>query len=41
MQQVMDPCSDSYVYAYLNNPEVQKALHANVTKLSHDWQPCR
>ncbi|KAL6963223.1 hypothetical protein U1Q18_022753 [Sarracenia purpurea var. burkii] len=35
-----DPCSDYYVYAYLNTPEVQEALHANVTKLSYDWEPC-
>lgn len=37
----MDPCSEYYVYAYLNRPNVQKALHANVTKLDYDWQPCR
>ncbi|KAL1559579.1 Serine carboxypeptidase-like 40, variant 2 [Salvia divinorum] len=36
----MDPCSDYYVYAYLNRPDVQKALHANVTKMSYDWEPC-
>ncbi|KAH9774352.1 serine carboxypeptidase-like 40 [Citrus sinensis] len=30
-----DPCSDYYVYAYLNRPDVQQALHANVTK---KWQ---
>lgn len=35
-----DPCSDNYVYAYLNSPDVQAALHANVTKLKYDWQPC-
>ncbi|KAJ4843424.1 Serine carboxypeptidase-like 40 [Turnera subulata] len=35
-----DPCSDYYVYAFLNRPEVQEALHANVTKLTHDWEPC-
>ncbi|KAJ6692040.1 CARBOXYPEPTIDASE [Salix purpurea] len=35
-----DPCSDYYVYAYLNRPDVQEAMHANVTKLTHDWQPC-
>ncbi|KAJ4843425.1 Serine carboxypeptidase-like 40 [Turnera subulata] len=35
-----DPCSDNYVYAYLNRPEVQEAMHANVTKLTQDWEPC-
>ncbi|XP_028960929.1 serine carboxypeptidase-like 40 isoform X2 [Malus domestica] len=35
-----DPCSEDYAYAYLNRPDVQQALHANVTKLSHDWEPC-
>ncbi|PSS09966.1 Serine carboxypeptidase-like [Actinidia chinensis var. chinensis] len=35
-----DPCSDYYVHAYMNTPEVQKALHANVTKLSYDWESC-
>ncbi|KAI4308331.1 hypothetical protein L6164_031415 [Bauhinia variegata] len=30
-----DPCSDYYVNAYLNNAEVQKALHANPTNWSH------
>ncbi|XP_038722698.1 serine carboxypeptidase-like 40 [Tripterygium wilfordii] len=35
-----DPCSDFYVYAYINCPEVQAAMHANVTKLIHDWEPC-
>ncbi|KAL8542219.1 hypothetical protein ACS0TY_003182 [Phlomoides rotata] len=36
----MDPCSEYYVYAYLNTPEVQKALHANVTKIPYAWEPC-
>ncbi|XP_057512805.1 serine carboxypeptidase-like 40 [Actinidia eriantha] len=35
-----DPCSYIYVHAYMNIPEVQKALHANVTKLSYDWESC-
>ncbi|CAA0816639.1 Serine carboxypeptidase-like 40 [Striga hermonthica] len=33
--------NDNYVYAYLNRPEVQKALHANVTKsIPYAWEPC-
>ncbi|KAG6537216.1 hypothetical protein ZIOFF_002302 [Zingiber officinale] len=35
-----DPCTPNYVEAYLNNPEVQKALHANVTKLNYTWSAC-
>ncbi|KAK7853233.1 serine carboxypeptidase-like 40 [Quercus suber] len=35
-----DPCSEYYVYAYMNRPDVQEALHANVTRLTHDWEPC-
>ncbi|KAK6159367.1 hypothetical protein DH2020_006681 [Rehmannia glutinosa] len=35
-----DPCSDYYVYAYLNTPEVQKALHANVTGTPGPWDSC-
>ncbi|KAL3497360.1 hypothetical protein ACH5RR_040092 [Cinchona calisaya] len=35
-----DQCSDYYVHAYLNDPNVQKALHANVTKIKYDWEPC-
>ncbi|KAJ9685573.1 hypothetical protein PVL29_017565 [Vitis rotundifolia] len=40
LQPEFDPCSDYYVYAYLNKADVQKALHANVTKLKYDWEPC-
>uniref|UniRef100_A0ACD5WRK7 Uncharacterized protein n=1 Tax=Avena sativa TaxID=4498 RepID=A0ACD5WRK7_AVESA len=35
-----DPCTDYYVDAYLNRPDVQKALHANVTRLDHPWSAC-
>lgn len=33
-----DPCSDNYVYTYLNTPEVQKALHAFV---NGTWEDCK
>ncbi|KAF7014370.1 hypothetical protein CFC21_028367 [Triticum aestivum] len=36
-----DPCTDYYVEAYLNRPDVQKAMHANVTRLDHPWSACR
>ncbi|XP_057976158.1 serine carboxypeptidase-like 40 [Malania oleifera] len=35
-----DPCSDNYVHAYLNRPDVQQALHANLTKLKYPWSGC-
>ncbi|KAL0425667.1 UNVERIFIED_CONTAM: Serine carboxypeptidase-like 40 [Sesamum radiatum] len=35
-----DPCSDYYVQAYLNRPDVQQALHANITRIPYQWQPC-
>ncbi|KAF8377516.1 hypothetical protein HHK36_030898 [Tetracentron sinense] len=36
-----DPCSSDYIYSYLNIPQVQKALHANVTALPYPWESCR
>ncbi|XP_041995846.1 serine carboxypeptidase-like 40 isoform X1 [Salvia splendens] len=36
----MDPCTDDYVEAYLNRPQVQKALHANLTNIPYAWQLC-
>ncbi|CAM6099186.1 unnamed protein product [Calypogeia fissa] len=35
-----DPCLDNYVSDYLNSPDVQEALHANVTKVSYPWTAC-
>ncbi|WVZ03196.1 hypothetical protein V8G54_024002 [Vigna mungo] len=35
-----DPCASDYTGVYLNRPEVQKALHANITKLSYPWTHC-
>ncbi|KAK7264130.1 hypothetical protein RJT34_31734 [Clitoria ternatea] len=35
-----DPCASDYTAMYLNRPEVQKALHANVTKIPYPWSHC-
>ncbi|CAA0807557.1 Serine carboxypeptidase-like 40 [Striga hermonthica] len=35
-----DPCTYDYVVEYLNNPYVQKALHANTTHISGPWDFC-
>ncbi|GAQ88391.1 serine carboxypeptidase [Klebsormidium nitens] len=35
-----DPCIDDEVAIYLNRPEVQKAIHANVTHLPYAWTGC-
>ncbi|XP_031272346.1 serine carboxypeptidase-like 34 [Pistacia vera] len=35
-----DPCLSDYTEEYLNRPEVQKALHANVTKIPYPWTHC-
>ncbi|KAM3323486.1 hypothetical protein P3S67_004637 [Capsicum chacoense] len=39
---MIDPCSDYYKVIYMNRPDVQKALHANVTNIQYtaNWQPC-
>ncbi|KAF5728155.1 serine carboxypeptidase-like 34 [Tripterygium wilfordii] len=35
-----DPCLGDYTYAYFNRPDVQKALHANLTKIPYEWSHC-
>ncbi|XVF01776.1 hypothetical protein REPUB_Repub04eG0118400 [Reevesia pubescens] len=35
-----DPCLSDYTEVYFNRPDVQKALHANVTKISYPWTHC-
>ncbi|KAJ8618560.1 hypothetical protein MRB53_014746 [Persea americana] len=35
-----DPCLQEYATAYFNRPDVQEALHANVTKISRPWSLC-
>ncbi|KAH7655703.1 Peptidase S10 serine carboxypeptidase protein, partial [Dioscorea alata] len=36
----IDPCAGYYVITYLNLPEVQQSLHANVTGLPYPWNTC-
>ncbi|XP_039134328.1 serine carboxypeptidase-like 34 [Dioscorea cayenensis subsp. rotundata] len=35
-----DPCISKYSDVYFNRPDVQEALHANVTKLPYEWSHC-
>ncbi|XP_024530915.1 serine carboxypeptidase 24 isoform X2 [Selaginella moellendorffii] len=35
-----DPCGDDYVEVYFNRPDVQQALHANVTGIPYNWTGC-
>jgi serine carboxypeptidase-like clade 2 len=35
-----DPCIDNYVSTYFNRPDVQKAIHANVTNITYSWTQC-
>ncbi|TXG59152.1 hypothetical protein EZV62_016981 [Acer yangbiense] len=35
-----DPCLEDRIFTYLNNPQVQKALHANTTHLPFHWDFC-
>ncbi|XP_022153098.1 serine carboxypeptidase-like 35 [Momordica charantia] len=35
-----DPCTEDYAEKFFNREDVQKALHANVTRLSYPYTPC-
>ncbi|KAI7994332.1 Serine carboxypeptidase-like 34 [Camellia lanceoleosa] len=35
-----DPCISDYTEIYLNRPDVQHTLHANVTKIPYPWTHC-
>ncbi|EYU39414.1 hypothetical protein ABFS82_12G056400 [Erythranthe guttata] len=35
-----DPCASEYTELYMNRPDVQQALHANVTKIPYPWTHC-
>lgn len=41
MSRAYDPCSERYADLYFNHPEVQKALHANITGIPYSWKSCR
>lgn len=41
MSRAYDPCTERYSDVYFNLPEVQKAFHANVTKIAYPWKTCR
>lgn len=41
MSRAYDPCTERYSKVYFNLPEVQAALHANVTALAYPWKTCR
>lgn len=36
-----DPCTENYAEKYYNRPDVQKALHANTTRIPYKWTACR
>lgn len=37
-----DPCTENYAEIYFNRPDVQKALHANISGIiPHNWTGCR
>jgi serine carboxypeptidase-like clade 2 len=36
-----DPCTENYAEKYYNRPDVQEALHANVTGIPYKWTACR
>ncbi|CAN1257984.1 Serine carboxypeptidase-like 27 [Linum perenne] len=40
MSRAYDPCTERYSKQYFNRPEVQKALHANVTGIPYTWETC-
>ncbi|KAF7820114.1 serine carboxypeptidase-like 27 [Senna tora] len=40
MSRAYDPCTERYSELYFNLPEVQEALHANVTNISYSWKTC-
>ncbi|XP_077239388.1 serine carboxypeptidase-like 27 [Tasmannia lanceolata] len=40
MSRAYDPCTERHSKVYFNHPEVQKALHANITGIPYPWDTC-
>ncbi|KAK9168904.1 hypothetical protein Syun_001044 [Stephania yunnanensis] len=40
MSRAYDPCTERYSKVYFNLPEVQRAMHANVTGIPYAWDTC-
>ncbi|KAI3834028.1 hypothetical protein MKW92_053564 [Papaver armeniacum] len=40
MTRAYDPCTERHSKVYFNHPEVQKAFHANVTRIPYAWDTC-
>ncbi|KAJ4979108.1 hypothetical protein NE237_009888 [Protea cynaroides] len=40
MLRAYDPCTENHSRVYFNLPEVQKAIHANVTGIPYPWDTC-
>ncbi|XP_051120178.1 serine carboxypeptidase-like 27 [Andrographis paniculata] len=40
MSRAYDPCTERYSKIFFNLPDVQKAMHANTTRLTYQWQTC-
>lgn len=41
MRASYDTCTERHSTVYYNRPEVQRALHANVTGINYTWATCR
>lgn len=39
-KEATDVCIDHEITRYLNKPDVQEALHANLTSLPYPWEAC-
>ncbi|KAL4181915.1 hypothetical protein AMTRI_Chr12g239790 [Amborella trichopoda] len=35
-----DPCTENYAERFYNSPDVQRALHANTTRIPYKWTGC-